>query len=158
MRRKDREILDVEDIINIIDKSDICRLAMVDGSKPYVVPMNFGYEYDGDTLILYFHGAREGKKIDILQKNSNVCFEIDTSHELITDDIASKYGYKYESVIGDGMVEFIENVNDKVYALSKLMKHVGGENAPTNFDDKILSIVAVFKVSVNSFTGKRCSS
>ena len=35
---------------------------MVDHGKPYVVALNFGYERKGDSLVLYFHSACEGRK------------------------------------------------------------------------------------------------
>ena len=73
MRRKEREIVNQQDIEAIIRQSLVCRLAMTDGNSPYVVPLCFGYR----DQTLYFHGAGQGKKLDILKKNSQVCFEFD---------------------------------------------------------------------------------
>lgn len=66
MIRKDREITDINEIINIIKKCDVCRLAFFDENYPYIIPMNFGYDYDSknNKLDLYFHGAKKGKKLD----------------------------------------------------------------------------------------------
>lgn len=76
------------------------RLAMVDNDRPYVVPLNYGYTYENGTLTLYFHCAAEGRKIDILKTNSDVCFEMDGEHKLIEGKIDCAYGYSFESVIG----------------------------------------------------------
>jgi uncharacterized protein len=73
VRRKDREITDSLQIIDILQKADVCRIAMCHNNVPYVVTMNFGLGRDGFSP-LYFHCASEGKKIDILRKNNLVCF------------------------------------------------------------------------------------
>lgn len=68
MRRADREIKDFDEIIQIIKKCDVCRIAMNDGEFPYIVPLNFGVDVQGKQVYLYFHGALEGKKIDLMKK------------------------------------------------------------------------------------------
>jgi nitroimidazol reductase NimA-like FMN-containing flavoprotein (pyridoxamine 5'-phosphate oxidase superfamily) len=65
MRRKDRKITDRAEIEAIIAKAQVCRLAMADKDRPYIVPLSFGYEDN----TLYFHSANTGKKIDILKNN-----------------------------------------------------------------------------------------
>ena len=81
MRRQDRELTDPADLLYVLEKADVCHLALSDNNVPYLVTMNFGLKHD-QNLILYFHCAREGKKIDILKRNSLVCFGADIDHEL----------------------------------------------------------------------------
>ncbi|MDR2759002.1 MAG: pyridoxamine 5'-phosphate oxidase family protein, partial [Spirochaetaceae bacterium] len=107
MRRKDREITDIEELRGIISRCKVCRLAMAENNRPYVVPLNFGYEYQNGELILYFHGAQEGEKIDMLKKNPQVCFEMDGGHRLVEGREAHDYSFAYESIIGFGEVEFV---------------------------------------------------
>ena len=76
MRRKDREVSDFDEMMKIIAKCDTCRVAMYDETFPYIVPLNFGTDLEDDQLYLYFHGAKIGKKIDLMRKNKNVSFEI----------------------------------------------------------------------------------
>ena len=64
MRRQDREISDFSEIIRIIESCDCCRLGFVDNREAYIVPLNFGYEIKGSDLTLYFHSAKEGRKIN----------------------------------------------------------------------------------------------
>jgi nitroimidazol reductase NimA-like FMN-containing flavoprotein (pyridoxamine 5'-phosphate oxidase superfamily) len=166
MRRKDREVTGIEDLLEIIRACKVCRLGMTDNGVPYVVPLNFGYEYRDAALTLYFHGAREGKKIDILKKGeaknqgfcetkTQVCFEMDCGHELTSGERACDYGYNYASIIGFGTVEFIEGDDEKISALNLLMKHQTGEDRDFAFGEPELKAVAVYRLKADSFTGKR---
>jgi nitroimidazol reductase NimA-like FMN-containing flavoprotein (pyridoxamine 5'-phosphate oxidase superfamily) len=162
MRRSDREVTDIEEKLAIIDRCKVCRLAMCDGDRPYLIPLNFGYEYGagsidgGDgVLTLYFHGAQEGRKIGILKKNSNVCFEMDGAHELTVGDSDGEYGFNFESIIGFGKLEFIEDKNEKSRGLGLLMKHQCGEDRKFFFDDATLKATMVCKIRAEEFTGKR---
>lgn len=153
MRRKDREVTKSEDIKVIIEKCKVCHLAMVDNGLPYVIPMNFGYELDNKTLKLYFHSARSGRKIEILNKNNAVCFEMAVEGTLGEVVDPCNAGYFYESVIGFGRVEFIEDIPEKCRELSLLMKHQA--NRDFTFTEKQADGVCVFKVISTDFTGKR---
>lgn len=64
MRRTDREVRDINGVFDIVDRCSVVHLGMVDNGKPYVVALNFGYDREGDTLIMYLHCAMEGKKIN----------------------------------------------------------------------------------------------
>lgn len=128
MRRKDREVTDMGEIEQIIDKCDVCRIAFSDNTIPYIVPMNFGYQLSGEGLILYFHCAIEGKKLDIMNKNANVCFEMDCSHKLVTGNLACDYTMGYESVIGNGQICYITDHKEKIDAFKFIMKKYGKNN------------------------------
>jgi nitroimidazol reductase NimA-like FMN-containing flavoprotein (pyridoxamine 5'-phosphate oxidase superfamily) len=156
MRRTDRELTDDLEKIGIIGKSKVCRLGLSENGVPYIVPLNFGYEYAGGVLSLYFHSAPAGKKIGILKQKGTVCFEVDGGHEIIEGvDVACRYGYAYESVIGFGEVEFITDKAEKIRALNVLMQHQTGKDMEFAYEDPQLEGVAVFKLAVSSFTGKR---
>lgn len=62
MRRKDREVKNPEQIRKVLEACKVCRLGLLDGMIPYIVPMNMAYDFDGEKLVLYFHCAKEGKK------------------------------------------------------------------------------------------------
>lgn len=154
IRRSDREITDKNEIIKIIEKCDVCRLAFSDNNIPYIVPMNFGYEYAENKLTLFFHGAKEGKKFEIIRNNPVACFEMDCSHKLIEADEACKYTMEYESVIGNGKIYLCVEKTDKIKALKHIMKmYVKDKNF--NFPESALEAVTVFKLEVTDFTGKR---
>lgn len=75
LRRKDREVTETNELIQIIDQCKVCRIGMQDNAGLYIVPMNFGYTYENNQLVLFFHSAKEGRKIQALKENSVVCFD-----------------------------------------------------------------------------------
>lgn len=152
MRRKDREVTEIQEILRIIDQCQVCRVAMVDDAGPYIVPMNFGCSFESNQLVLYFHCASEGRKIDALRQNPQVCFEMDCEHRLIEGEAPCSFAYSFKSVIGSGRAEFIEEPEEKKAALSLLMRHQTGR--AFDFDDKAASSVTVFKIIAHEFTGK----
>lgn len=85
MRRRDREITDKQDILEVMRKCDVCRIALHDGDYPYIVPLNFGLQVENDMPVLYFHGALEGKKYELIEKDNRASFEMDCGHQLVLD-------------------------------------------------------------------------
>ena len=108
MRRSDRELRDPGQLLEIIDACKVFRLAMVAEGRPYLVPLNFGYAYEGGQFEFYFHSALQGRKLDLLRQNPQVCFELDCGHALVPADLPCGYSYRYASVIGEGTVELVE--------------------------------------------------
>jgi len=155
MRRNDREITSLDEKLEIIDKCKVCRLALAEDNVPYIVPVNFGYSFNNETLTLYFHSAVEGKKLDILRKNNKVCFEMDCDTKLIEANTASKCSYAFKSIIGSGKVYFSDDAKEKLSALNLLMKHQTGKEIENRFSDSDLAKVAVYKLVVDEFSGKK---
>ena len=127
MRRTDREVKDAEGILQIIESCKVCRIGMMDGEKIYIVPVNFGYIYEDEKLVLYFHGAREGKKLELIQKNPAVGIELDGAHELVTGKTACEYSYHYASLVGNGRAQIVTEPEEKLMALALIMKHQTGK-------------------------------
>jgi hypothetical protein len=50
MRRKDREISDQTQLRYILDRAAVCHIAFAVENEPYIVPLNFGYRWDQDSL------------------------------------------------------------------------------------------------------------
>ncbi len=152
MRRKDREITDIQDIISILKKSKSVSLAFFDEEYPYIVPMNFGFSFENEKLTLYFHCANSGKKLELLKKNNKVCFEADCSLSLVTGEEACTYTMEFESVVGFGEAVII--TENKLEALTLIMKQYSSAES-FSFNEKAVDFVTVFKVEVDSVTGKR---
>ena len=148
MRRKDKQINDAVVINDILGRSTVCRLGMCEGDRPYVVSLCFGY----DSNALYFHSAGQGKKLDILRKNNNVCFDVDVDCEVVKADRACDWGMKYKSVVGFGKAIFIEDVESKRKALDVIMQQYS-EGAFEYSEEAVKGIVIV-KVEIESMTGK----
>ena len=153
MRRKDREVTDFAKIENIISRCTCCRIGFQDDGEVYIVPLNFGYETKDDTYTFYFHGAKEGRKIDIMQKNPVVGFEMDTDYALKEADTACGYSARFQSIIGTGIVSIVSESDEKKLGLSLLMEHNAGKKNWT-FDEKMMNAVAVFKLEVTKMSCK----
>jgi len=151
MRRSEKQITDRTDIDEIIRGSRACHLAMCDGQHPYVVPLCFGY--DGSAL--YFHCAREGRKIDILCKNPKVCVEFDIPGDTVEADEACVWGLKYRSVIAIGRAELIESAAEKREGLRCLMNQYAPSRQSWSFPDAAVDRVTIVKVLIEEITGRQ---
>ena len=153
MRRKDRQITEIESIRAILDKAKVLHLAMIDGARPYVVPMNYGYALADGRLTLYLHSAKEGRKLDVLQQNDRVAFVLETDVSPVSGgDIPCKYGEAYASVMGEGTAVLLDDPVQKIEALQILMKTQTGREFA--FTPAMAESVAVIRVNVDSFTAK----
>jgi len=142
---KARKIEDQSSIDAVISACDVCFVGMVDEhGMPYNLPFNFGYR-DG---ILYIHSGPEGRKIDVLTNNPNVCIVMSTGHEMYvqSENVACSYGMKYKSVMIRGKVEFIENLEEKAKSLNVIMSQYTDRkeftyNSPALKNVKVMRIV-----------------
>jgi len=141
---------DKKAIAEVMQKALVCRVAMSADKEPYVVPMNFGY--DGRYLYLHCGGKPTSKKLGILKKNPNICFEVDTDVELVPAPTPCKFSVKYRSVIGRGKVEFVESRDEKAQCLDVLMRHYGWDKA--GFPDEMLAKTVVIRVPVEEISLK----
>ena len=153
MTRRERQVTDINEIIKILDKSKVLHLGLVDGDEPYVVPMNYGYTLEDGELCIYLHGATVGRKIDIMKKNPKVFFEMECDVVPFEGKVACQYGTTYASVMGLGTAEILEKPEDKIDGLTKFMKTQTGKDF--TFNDKMVSIVSVIKITAKDFTAKK---
>lgn len=153
MRRKDREVTKIEEIKEILDICKTCHVAMVDHGEPYVIPLSYGYEIIEGELILYFHSAKEGRKLEILKENPRVCFEMAYEGEPLFAEMPCNSGYYFSSIIGYGNVSFIEDSIEKCRALTQMFLHQTGKEVI--FNDSQTESVCVYKIVSGDFMGKR---
>ena len=148
---KHREIKLTEEIVRIIRKCETCVLSMVDhNNMPYSIPMNFGYS----EHVIVLHTAKEGRKLDILKQNPNVCIVFSTDHVLTkqSENVACSYTMKYRSVLAFGKVEFIEDNQEKISALDILMKQYSGNSF--TYNEPSLNGVCVIKVNIEKLEAR----
>lgn len=155
MRRKDREVTELTEILAIIDRCKVCRLGFQDANGVYIVPMNFGYTYKCGTLTFYFHSAMQGRKIRLLEQGGVIGFELDCGHQLIEGYQACDYGYRFESVIGTGYATVLTKEMEKMHALEQLMRHQTGR--AFSFTPDMTHTVTVFSLTVETISCKRHS-
>lgn len=154
MRRSDREVVGLTNILSILDKCDIMRLGLSADNKPYIVPMNFAYEVIGEKVYIYFHCASKGRKMEMIAQSNTVCFEADCSYKTLKSDIACDWSAEFESVIGEGTVTVLTDETQKINALNIFMKRYAFEGKP-HYNPHELSVVTILQVSVTTITGKR---
>ncbi len=150
MRRSDREITDINEIREIMNRCDVCRLALNDDGYPYILPLNFGMAED---MVLYFHGALEGTKYALMREDNRASFEMDCKHELRGDESRGYCTMMYESVIGRGHIEFVpDDSPEKAEALDIICRqyHPGG----FKYNPAAMARTCVFKLIIESVTGK----
>ena len=153
MRRNDREVTDFSKMIEILKSCDCCRLGLVDENQTYIVPMNFGYDVTAGQVALYFHCAKEGRKIDLLPKQAVVSFEMDTKHRLTAGKIGCDFSYRYQCIMGTGTVDILSNDSEKFYGLQRIMEHYT-EKTHWEFDPKHVDRIQVLKLSVKTWSCK----
>ena len=142
----------MQEIIKILDNSKVLHLGMVDGDEPYVVPMNYGYTLEDGKLTIWLHGAKRGRKLDVMRANPKVFFEMEYGITPFEGEIACKYGITYSSLMGRGVAEIVEDIEEKKSALSFLMKTQTGKDF--EFEDKMAAVVSIIRIDVSEYTAK----
>lgn len=153
MRRKDREIKDKALIEQFIAKEQIIRIAFYDNGDLYIVPLNYGFIYENDKYVFYFHGAKAGRKFELSKSSPMVGFEIDGEYELLQADVACNYSAKFQSVIGTGRLSIIEDYEEKIKGLNALMNHISGKSE-WDYSKDMVNAVAVFRLEVDKLSCK----
>ncbi|MGN0730453.1 MAG: pyridoxamine 5'-phosphate oxidase family protein [Treponema sp.] len=154
MRRHEREVTDTQEINEVLEKSFVLHIGFNDKSRVYVVPVNFGYEEKDKNYVLYFHGARDGRKFNLISSGGTVGFECETDFELKTGRAACDYSAYYSSIIGEGIVSEIEGLEEKKSALNLIMKKVTGKSG-WEYPNLMLEKTGVFKIKVTDMCCKK---
>lgn len=153
MRRTDREITDHGRMEAIIAACSCCRIGFCDQGEVYIVPMNFGYENQNGTDVFYFHSAKEGRKLDLIRNTPKVGFELDTGYQLKLAETACSCSAAFQSIIGTGVIELVEEETEKRHGLFCLMRQTTGRE-DWAFRAEMLERVCVFKLTVENMTAK----
>jgi len=158
LRNSETQITDRDEIIKILDSCERCRIGFSDDGEPYMVPINYGYTYIDNVLTVFFHCASEGRKMDIIKKNPLVCFEVDYDTRLNPDDSPGKIAIKYESIVGVGTVQIVDDFHEKRRILGNMMKKFHRYNPfyhPTPLTDNRVHEVVILKLALDEFKAKR---
>lgn len=150
MRRKEREITDPALMHGILRRATVCRVGMVDGDEPYVVPMNCGW--DGERF--YLHGAASGRKLDILRVHPRVCIEVEEGVRNVTGATGQDCTAHYATVIGVGTASFITDPAAKSSALNVILRQCHPGVPDEQFTPDALSHVVAIAVTFDWMTAK----
>ena len=150
MRRHEKAVQELSGIEEIIRRASVCHLGLAQDGQPYVVPMSFGYR----SRTVYFHAAREGKKLDILRQNPRVCVEFESDVAVARKEHGCAWTMRYRSVIGFGKAVIIEDERERFEALQLIMRQYAGDASPSDFSPAALERTLLFKVELDDITGK----
>lgn len=152
MRRKDREIRDLEQKEAILKGCDAVRIGAQDDQGMFIVPLNFGYRLEGEKLTLFVHSAPEGRKVEAFRRGGMVAFEMDCGHALRSADTACGHSFTYRSIMGSGTIRALSDREEKKVGLGDIMEHMTGRT--WDFPDESVDRTVVFALEVSQWTGK----
>ena len=152
MTKRELQITDPAQIRAILDKAKVLRLGLAVNNEPYIVPMNYGYALQEGKLTFYLHSAVRGKKLDMLRENPRVFIELDCDQVPFDGVKPCQYGLSYSSIMARGTAALVEDAEEKIRAMTILMKTQTGKDF--SFDEKLVSIVTVIRVDVEEYTAK----
>jgi len=150
MRKQLREITDKEEIKDLFRNTDVIRLGISDDKQPYVVPVSFGFDWSDEQPTFYFHGAREGKKFELLKKC--LCGWGGENIFKKKKKPAASVTCLYESFIAIGRCRLLDG-GEAERGLKKILEHCG--YAETAVPEKCAANTAVFEIAVEQISGKR---
>ena len=152
IRRKEKAIEHEDELSAILKQAKYITIAMCLNGQPYLVTLSHGY--DEEKRCIYFHCAREGKKIDILRENNVVWGQAIIDHGYVQ----GKCDHLYSSVHFKGTIEFITDLEEKRSALHAMI-HQLEENPKTVIDEQItptsLERVNIGRIDIEYMTGKK---
>lgn len=162
MRRDEFGSSENTDFSYIVNNAIVGHLGLISRSGyPRIVPLNFVAIDD----IVYFHGAKEGEKYDLLIESPNVAFSIDIPYSFIPSHFQSKksacpatHFFKSIHIRGKGLE--VSDIPEKANALNHLMEKYQPEgkyvqmSASENMYIKPLEEVGVFKIQPDEITMK----
>jgi nitroimidazol reductase NimA-like FMN-containing flavoprotein (pyridoxamine 5'-phosphate oxidase superfamily) len=150
MRRQDKDMKDPSLVRATLEEAQVCRIAMVDGDQPYLLPFSFVVEEDN----LYVHSAAHGRKLEVLRKNPNVCFEVDLDAAVVPAKASCDVGVRFRSVVGFGAVTFVEEPAEKVRILRLFIRKYTPKGS-LDMPEHELQKTVVWRVAMERMTGKR---
>ena len=155
VRKKERQITDKNIIEKFISEQKVIRIGYYDKEKDevYIVPLDYGYLIEEDQYIFYMHGGQKGRKYELTKDEPNVGFEIDGNYELVPGEAACQHTAKYQSIIGNGKIQLLNDIEEKKIALDLIMKHSTGKSG-FEYAPKMLEKVGIYKLTATKLTCK----
>jgi nitroimidazol reductase NimA-like FMN-containing flavoprotein (pyridoxamine 5'-phosphate oxidase superfamily) len=158
IRMQKRACTDTEKISRFLAQAKTGFLGLSAGDIPYVVPLNFAWWKDA----VYFHGASEGRKVTVMQQNSQACFTVSEEYGTITDAVPAHTDTAYMSVVIQGTVEHVSDLTEATEAMQSMLdKYVPGfydtplsRSHVEKYISSMGSRTAVYKLTPSSISAK----
>ena len=151
-KRMKEHPLPEEEITSLLGSEAVGRLATlgVDG-YPYVIPVHYAF-LDGH---IYIHGLAAGEKLENINKNPLVGFEVDSMGSLIHGDGPCNTNTEFKSVIIRGKAALVEERDEKAAALDAIVAKYAAQHSGSPYPDSMMKMTAVIRITVDSCTGKQ---
>jgi nitroimidazol reductase NimA-like FMN-containing flavoprotein (pyridoxamine 5'-phosphate oxidase superfamily) len=152
MRKAKKEIRDKNVIIDLLNTCHVGRLGTLGGDGyPMIKPLNFAYH---DNRI-YFHTAKEGEKVEDIKRDRRVCFEVDLPIAFVkAKNQPCEAAYLYRSVIIRGRASFVEDKEERLFALICLMNKYQPEGGYGDYPKDKLALTGVVRIDIEEMKGK----
>lgn len=158
IRYKNNECTDQEKINRFLTKTRIGFLGLASRDMPYVVPLNYVW-FDGK---IYFHGAAEGRKVDVIKENNDVCFTVCEEYGTLVSPIPAHTSTAYMSAMVFGKIEPVTDLEEATLAMQKMLdKYVPGyhksplaKNHVKNYRSSLGSKTVVYRITASQVTAK----
>ncbi|NGQ94100.1 pyridoxamine 5'-phosphate oxidase family protein [Brevibacillus sp. SYP-B805] len=153
-----RDCTDREKIMRFLAQARVGYLGLSEGTQPYVIPLNFVWWREA----IYFHGAEEGRKCDMMEQNPHACFTVSEEYGTIADPVPSLTDTSYMSVMLFGRAERVVELDEATGALQALLdKYVPGYfDSPLSrqhvarYRSSLHSGVAVYRIRPDHLSAK----
>lgn len=158
MRMFERICQDQKKINSLLLEMQTGYLGLSSGDMPYIVPLNYVW-YHGN---IYFHGANEGRKVDIMQENANATFVVCESLGTLVNPIPANTDTAYLSVMVFGKMEIVTDLDEATSIMQQLLdKYVPGyydtplsENHVEKYQSSLGSKTGIYKLVTSEMTAK----
>ncbi len=152
LRRKEKEIEDPVEMRGILAGTRYITIAMCRENEPYLATLSHGYDEERNAI--YFHCAREGKKVEILRANDRVWGQA-------IDDrgyVPGKCDHLFASVQFGGRVRFVEDAEEKRRALGVMIRQLEREPEKVlaeQVTEAAVTKVCIGRIDIEFLSGKR---
>jgi len=149
--KREKAMTDRHEMLDVITRSTVCRLGLVDGNEPYIVPLCFGYLDD----VLYFHAGERGRKLSVIERNDRVCVEFDVDTAVVAGDEPCSWTMRYRSVVGFGRASLVTGYDEKQRALAVIMDHYSAVKSNYLFPRDRVEKTRIIRIDIEYLTGKK---
>jgi nitroimidazol reductase NimA-like FMN-containing flavoprotein (pyridoxamine 5'-phosphate oxidase superfamily) len=154
LRRSDRAVTDPVEVDSILDRCEVGRLGLWSRGEPYVIPLHFAYVRGPESLVVYFHGAGEGRKLEAISGGTRACFEADRRVALVSDTEVCGIGATFESVIGWGQIAPCPDPEEALAGLVALLDKYAPGRSP-ELTPRDAARVTVLRMPLDQVTAKQ---
>lgn len=148
MRRK-KQLLSKEDTIDILNSCTSGVLGVIgDDDYPYTVPVSYTFKDDK----LYIHSAKQGHKIDSINRNDKVTFCVIDKDDVIQETFTTHF----RSVSIFGRARILTEDSDRRHALEYLIEKYSPDYIKEGQQEinKEWDRVCLIEVKIEHMTGK----